>query len=158
MGTKLRVGGLVAGAAGAAVLLAGWAVPAGTVVPPAHVTLSVEPSADVALTPMGENVARATLSAGAGRLSRRIDLRNATGEPRSVRLRLTSREHGLDEVLAVRLASDGRVLYAGPLSRLRSSAPVRLAPRETAQLEVTARLAGDVSGRVDALRLEVVSR
>jgi hypothetical protein len=125
----LRLGGLGAGAAAAALLLAGWAVPGGSRVPPAHLTLSVEPSAQVALAPMGENVAQATVSAGEGRLARTIALRNASGAPLRIRFRLASQEGQLDGALAVRLASGGRVVYEGPLSGPAASAPVELAPR-----------------------------
>src|SRR5262249_55668530 len=112
-------GAAAAGAALAGAMLVSWAVPGGSRVPPASVTLTAERSADLDLRPVGVALGRARLVPASPALTRVVTARNATAGALVVRLRAVPREASLDGALAFRVRTGGVTIFSGTLGELR---------------------------------------
>ena len=122
--------GLVAGLALAAVLVAGWRVPAGGGTLGAEATFVAAPPGELTAEPAGLP-ARARAAPGRRRRDGTLRVRNISPRRQRVRVRMAPSNRDLDRALYVELTSSGgRRLAAGPLGRLRrpSARALSIAP------------------------------
>lgn len=122
--------GIAAGLMLAAVLVLSWRVPAEGRPLAADMRLVALPAGEIAVEPGGVFLSGQDLSAGGRRAHGAVALRNVTGHPLDVRLRLVPSSRGLDRAVRLRLRAEGQPIATGPLGTLRdwSARSLRLAP------------------------------
>ncbi len=155
-------GAVASGAALACALLVNWAVPGGTRVPPASVTLVAERSQDLDLRPAGVTLGRAMLAPASPALTRVVTARNATASALVVRLRAVPREASLDGALAFRIRTGGTTVFSGTLGELRRTGTrtFTIPSHETARVELRTWLPTTARGyeaRVESVPLRFVT-
>lgn len=156
--------GLATGLIAAAVAVAGWRMPAGHGAPGLELAMTYQPAAQLELSPAGRVLTGSGMRPGAS-ASGDLSVRNITGVTLAVRLRALPSIPDLDRILLVRLEAGGRVLYDGPLGRLRGGkgAPLRLASGARTTVHASARLSagagagGGWRGRLLKVVLEPVA-
>jgi hypothetical protein len=131
---RLRWLAVVAGVAMVAAVVATARVPRGTGIASADVVFVAAPTGELGVSPVGAFLTGAGLvpsSETRGHLS----VTNQTGKRLSVLVRAMPESRDLDDVLRVKIASDGVRLFDGTLGQLRLGAPVEVEPGTTAPLD-----------------------
>jgi hypothetical protein len=155
--------GAVLGICLAAAALISWRVPGGERTLGADVSVEALETGEVGVAPPRPFVSVPSLVPGAS-ASGAVTLRNQTGVRLALRLRALPSTHDLDPILGVRVSSGGRTLYDGNLGGLRAAGarPLRLAPAESARIQVRASLPKGLrsgfQGRIVDVSLEIDSR
>jgi hypothetical protein len=150
--------GLLAGLAAAAFAVAGWRVPAHDGSLGLDLSVELQPTAQLEVSPSGSVLSAAGMEAGQRRAGA-ISVRNVTGTTLAVRVRALPSIHDLDRVLLVRVRSGGEMLYDGSLGGLASrSGALVLRSGRTAGLTFEARLPAAARdgwrGRIDKVVVE----
>jgi hypothetical protein len=112
--------GLAVGLAIALSAIVAWRIPGGTGVLGADITLAVNPTGELGVSPTGSFLQASHLQPGLPPKQGTFDIRNQTGRTLSVRVRVTPSDPGLDDVAWVEVAVDGGSIYRGTLGGLRS--------------------------------------
>ena len=120
--------GLIAGLTMAAVLVAGWRVPASGGTLGAEATFVAAPPGELTTDPAVFLRAR-ELRPGAPAATGTLRLRNISPRRQRVRVRMAPSNRDLDRALHVKLTSSGRQLAAGPLGKLRRPSASRAVHR-----------------------------
>jgi hypothetical protein len=131
---------LLAGAAIALAIAIAGRVDGGSAVPGAELTLAAAtPEGLVALPDAKPFLHGRDLRPGGPPATGSLRIRNAADRPLAVRIGMVAPSHELDGLLAVRLATRGRVLRDGRLGRLEPAGkPIALAPGEERTIRVRA--------------------
>jgi hypothetical protein len=156
-----RRAGLAAGLIASVVAVAGWRMaPAGGSLP-LQLSVSAQPSAQLATSASGRIFGMSSMNAGDS-VEGELRVRNITGVALPLSLRMRPSIADVDRSLAVRVDAGGRTLYDGPLGGLRHApSGARLASGATATLRLVAHLPAAASGwqgRVVQAPLVLVTR
>jgi hypothetical protein len=114
----VKGGGFAVGALVVLLVLAGWRVPRGDGHAGSDVVLASQPTGELAVLPTGAFISTTNLEPG-NAASGSFSLQNQTGKALRVSLHALPDQPDLDGLLHVRVATGGRLLYAGPLHGLR---------------------------------------
>jgi hypothetical protein len=120
---RVRAAGFLAGLCLVGVVaLQAWRIPASARPAAAAVDLRAVPSGEVGVEPAGPVVGRAELAPGGPAARGRVRLSNRTAGALAARPRLAGGDPALDRLVEVELTVSGRVVFRGPLGRLRDGA------------------------------------
>jgi hypothetical protein len=116
----VRAAGLLAGLClVGAVALQAWRVPASPRAAGLEVDLRAVPSGEVGVAPAGAVIRARALTPGGPPARGRVRLSNRTAEELGARPRVTGGDPALDRLVEVELVAAGRVVFRGPVGRLR---------------------------------------
>ncbi len=149
-----RAAGLVAGVAAFAVLAHSWTVTTAAAGFGTDLVVSAAAPGELEVTPSGELLQAVAMRPGslAGGVVR---VRNITGGPVAVRLRVAPSTPELDDVVDLAVTSGGRRLAVGSAGELRGWSERRLliGVRDSASLELRAQLRRPTQGLIAEIRL-----
>ena len=154
---------LLVGLAVAAALVSSWRIDNGGTAAPARVEIVTSPSDRIAISPDGVTAEAQKLvpSLPEDGLWRRLNLRNATGEPLETRVKAVVNSPLLGEELQLDIRAGALQVYGGTLAGLASgSQPFSLDPAQSLDLDVVAWIpegadASAWSGRSVSVNLEL---
>jgi hypothetical protein len=129
-----RCTGLVLGAVVVVLLLAAWRVPGGHAAPAAEVSVTVNRTGELDVTPHGRLTANDLLPGQFAAAD--FVVTNTTGAARAVRLRARAPAVDLDEQLAICVLASNRSLFAGTLAGLRAPTSRRIVLAAGARAQV----------------------
>ena len=158
--TVLRVLGIALGLAAAASLVLSSRIPPGTGTLGADVILASAPTGELGVSPSGPFLSATNLSPGDERVpSGTLQVTNQTGVDLDVQVRGLPSSKDMDDVLRLRVATDGSPVFDGTLGELRawSASAFPLASGETGEVEVRTWIDPDSdswSGRIANISLE----
>jgi hypothetical protein len=113
----VRAGCFLAGLAIAALLVAGWRVPAQKA-PGASLRVTAAGTSELRSTPAHPFLVASDLVPG-HRVSRKVVLTNTMAQPLAVRVHAVPVDYDLDKLLLVKASAEGRTVFAGTLGELR---------------------------------------
>ncbi len=153
-----RFAGFVLGAALALSLMVGAHISAPSGQAAAGIVVSAVPTGELAVSPGGSFISAPQLIAGAPATRGELALRNQTGVPLIVDLRVRSATGDLDDLLRVDVRSGDRSLFTGTLGGLGSGiAPIAIRPGQSRRLRIALRLRSAdqrvAAGRTDNVAL-----
>jgi hypothetical protein len=165
-GSRIAQGAFAAGAAAAALVLAGWTVPGGKERPGARISVEASRSPDLAIEPVAGAAAAKNMRPSVSKrgLARTFTVWNATGGTVTVRVRARPETKDLDRVLALRLRVREATIFEGSLAELRRgrTRPFRLASHKGTRISVKAWIPASVRegyhARVETVGLEFMTR
>lgn len=158
--TVLRVLGVALGLAAAASLVLSSRIPPGTGTLGADVILASAPTGELGVSPTGPFLSATNLSpSGEDVPAGTLQVTNQTGVDLDVQLRALPSSDDLDDVLRLRVATNGTAVFDGTLGEFRtwSAAAFALTSGETGDVEVRTWLdpeGGSWSGRIANVSLE----
>ena len=117
----VRAGCFLAGLAIAAVLVAGWRVPAPKA-PGASLRVTAAGTSELTSTPAHPFLVTSDLQPGHP-VSRKVVLTNTMAQPLAVRLHAVPVDQDLDKLLLVKASAGGKTVFAGTLGELRHWSP-----------------------------------
>lgn len=146
----IKGAGLALGMVAAVLLLMAWRVPGGNGTSGLDLTVIVNPTGELQITPPGPLFFATGLRPGdgEGKASGTFEVRNRTGANLLLRVRALPSEGVLDGVLRVELRAGGATLYSGRLEGLRawSDGSTTLAPGAGRTFSFRAWLPGGAEG------------
>lgn len=156
---------LLVGLAIAAALVSSWRIDNGGTAAPARVEIVTSPSEQIAMSPAGVTAEAQKLipSLPEDGLRRRVNLRNATGDPLDIRVKALVDTPLLGQELRLDIRAGALQVYGGTLAGLASgSQPFSLDPAQSLDLEVVAWIPEETaseawSGRSVSVNLELVT-
>ena len=117
----VRLAGLLAGLVLVALVAVGsWRVPASPQAAGLEVDLRAVPTGEVGVAPAGPVLRGAELTPGGEAARARLRLSNRTAAALAARPLVTGGEPALDRLVEVELREGGRLVFRGPLTRLRA--------------------------------------
>lgn len=133
----VRAGCFLAGLAIAAVLVAGWRVPAPKA-PGASLRVTAAGTSELTGTPAHSFLVASDLQPGHP-VSRKVMLTNTMAQPLAVRIHAVPVNQDLDKLLQVKASAGGKTVFAGTLGNLRDWSPQRFVVPAGAQAALQTR-------------------